>query len=200
MLRIGNELLDDSKASARSEKQTTSEKNKSRPRDLLSLLVRANLATDVPENQRLSDEDVLARSYTNSITPRETLTVESEIPTFLVAGHETTSTGTAWALFALAQDKRIQDKLRVELRTVSTDNPTMDELNGLPYLDYVLRETMRFHPPVPASVRIAVKDDVLPLGTPVIDRHGKEIHHVRFVDGVVVFKILHRVAKSGLLL
>ena len=30
-------------------------------RDLLSLLIKANMATDIPESQRLSDEDVLAR-------------------------------------------------------------------------------------------------------------------------------------------
>ena len=32
------------------------------PRDLLSLLLKANMATDIPDNQRLTDEDVLARA------------------------------------------------------------------------------------------------------------------------------------------
>jgi hypothetical protein len=32
-------------------------------RDLLSLLVKANMAVDVPEDQRLSDEDMLGRPY-----------------------------------------------------------------------------------------------------------------------------------------
>lgn len=32
-------------------------------RDLLSLLVRSNLATDRPENERLSDDDVIARTF-----------------------------------------------------------------------------------------------------------------------------------------
>ena len=31
-------------------------------RDLLTLLIKANMATDIPESQRLSDEDVLARA------------------------------------------------------------------------------------------------------------------------------------------
>ena len=30
-------------------------------RDLLSLLIKANMATDIPESQRLTDEEVLAR-------------------------------------------------------------------------------------------------------------------------------------------
>ena len=30
-------------------------------RDLLTLLLKANMSTDIPESQRMSDEDVLAR-------------------------------------------------------------------------------------------------------------------------------------------
>lgn len=33
-----------------------------RSRDLLTLLIKANMAEDIPEHQRLSDEDVLARA------------------------------------------------------------------------------------------------------------------------------------------
>lgn len=37
-------------------------------RDLLSLLVRANTAKDVPESQRLTDEDVLSRKCSPPLT------------------------------------------------------------------------------------------------------------------------------------
>ncbi|KAF8061719.1 cytochrome P450 [Lyophyllum atratum] len=148
MARIGNGLLRESKASIR-------EKSAWKCRDLLSLLVKSNMATDIPENQRMSDEDVLA-----------------QVPTFLVAGHETTSTGTTWALFAISQDKEVQNKLRKELLTLDTDTPTMDELNALPYLDKVVRETMRLHAPVQSTIREAVKDDILPLNKPFTDRKG----------------------------
>lgn len=103
-----------------------------------------------------------------------------EIPTFLVAGHETTSTATAWALFALTQSPESQTKLRNELLSVSTDNPTMDELNDLPYLDAVIRETLRVHSPVPSTMRVAVKDDILPLGDPVRTTNGEMIDCIRF--------------------
>ncbi|KAJ7132532.1 cytochrome P450 [Mycena epipterygia] len=65
-----------------------------------------------------------------------------------------------------------ETKLREELLTLSTDNPTMDELNALPYLDKVIRETMRVHSPVMFNNRMAVKDDVLPLAKPYIDKAG----------------------------
>ncbi|KAF8232559.1 cytochrome P450 [Tricholoma matsutake] len=153
MARIGNQLLRESKAQA----AATGEKQSNR--DLLSLLVRANMSSDIPESQRMSDRDVLA-----------------QVPTFIVAGHETTSNGTAWALFALTQDLRVQTKLREELFTIDTDNPTMDQLNALPYLDMVVRESLRMHPPAPYVHRQSMKDDILPLRNPVIDCKG-EVHH-----------------------
>ena len=59
MARIGRQLLGDSKAAiVASEK--AGEKNTG-GRDLLSLLVRANTATELSDSQRMSDEDVLAR-------------------------------------------------------------------------------------------------------------------------------------------
>jgi hypothetical protein len=57
MMRIGRKLLQDSK----NEMAENGTFEKGRSRDLLSLLVRANTAKDIPASQRLSDEDVLAR-------------------------------------------------------------------------------------------------------------------------------------------
>jgi cytochrome P450 len=84
-------------------------------------------------------------------------------------------------LYALTQAPHVQDKLRTELLTVSTDNPTMDELNGLPYLDAVVRETMRLHAPVPSILRAAIQDDVIPLEKPVKDGEGNLQYFVRSV-------------------
>ena len=38
------------------------EKKDVQGRDLLTLLLKANMATDIPEDQRLTDEEVLARA------------------------------------------------------------------------------------------------------------------------------------------
>lgn len=67
MTRIGKELLRNAKAAAwaSATEKGEIEKNSLHGRDLLSLLVKANMATDIPESQRLSDEDVLARASVN---------------------------------------------------------------------------------------------------------------------------------------
>ena len=76
-------------------------------------------------------------------------------------------------------------KLCEELLKVPTDNPSMDELSALPYLDTVVRETLRVHSPVPSSVRVAMKDDVIPLNTPFIDKNGQTQHVVWYVQNVL---------------
>lgn len=57
MDRIGKQLLRESKeAIAREGKDETFKR-----RDLLSLLLKANMSTNIAESQRMSDADVLAR-------------------------------------------------------------------------------------------------------------------------------------------
>ena len=124
-------------------------------KDLLSLLVRDNMASDIPEDSRMTDEEVLA-----------------QVPTFLLAGHETTSTAVTWILYALSQNEAAQDKLRAELRACAEDEPSMETLSALPYLDCVVRETMRLYSPVSNTLRVAMKDDVIPTEKEWIDNKG----------------------------
>ncbi|KAJ7235250.1 cytochrome P450 [Mycena rebaudengoi] len=161
-MRIGRSLLLESKKAL----ADSGESQRHRTRDLLSLLVRANTAKDIAESQRLSDEDVIA-----------------QIRTFLIAGHDTTSTVATWALFALSKNVAVQKRLRDELLKLSTDNPTMDELNSLAFLDCVVRETLRLHAPVRFIGRIAMRDDVIPLGTPYTDVNGTVHESLRILKG-----------------
>ncbi|EKM59786.1 uncharacterized protein PHACADRAFT_115009 [Phanerochaete carnosa HHB-10118-sp] len=173
MRRMGMKLIAEKKAAIMaetSEKGRGIERKDMTERDLLTLLIRANMATDIPEDQRLTDDEVLA-----------------QVPTFIVAGHETTSTATTWALFSLSQRPDVQSKLREELLDVSTDSPSMDELNALPYLDAVVRETLRHHSPVPDVMRQAVQDDVIPVGTPYTDKHGRVREHIEIKKGDSVY-------------
>ena len=72
-----------------------------------------------------------------------------------------------------------QTKLREELLSVPSEMPTMEELGALPYLDAVIRETLRIYAPVTTSLRVAVQDDVLPVSQPFTDRKGNLQHEIR---------------------
>ncbi|CAG8614232.1 4348_t:CDS:2 [Gigaspora margarita] len=101
-------------------------------KDLLSLLVKAN--ENLPIDEQLTHVELIG-----------------QVMTFLVAGHETTSTALSWALYFLAKNPDIQDRLRKELLDVLTDCnhfPTYEEIEHLKFLECVLKETLRITPPV----------------------------------------------------
>jgi cytochrome P450 len=74
----------------------------------------------------------------------------------------------------------VQSKLREELFNIATEDPTIDELNSFPYLEKVLRETMRLYPPVSFSMREAMQDDVLPLSRSYLDRNARSYDTIRY--------------------
>ncbi len=65
MKQIGADLVEKKKAAILASHEKNFDLSKddhdTENRDLLTLLMRANMGTDIPESQRLSDEDVIAR-------------------------------------------------------------------------------------------------------------------------------------------
>lgn len=96
----------------------------------------------------------------------------------MFAGTDTTSLALTWILYLCAVYPDVQDRLRTELLTVLPPAPveslTEDEIQSLyasvaelPYLENVIREAMRLIPPVHSSIRVATKDDMVPVSTPI---------------------------------
>ena len=78
--------------------------------------------------------------------------------TFIVAGHDTSSSALARILHQLALNQDVQSRLRDEVTAARKEHGDLeyDILMGLPYLDAVCRETMRLFPPVPQLNRTCV--------------------------------------------
>jgi len=74
--------------------------------------------------------------------------VRDEVMTLFVAGHETTANALTWTWYLLAQHGDVADRLHDELQR---DPQT-------PYLDAVLRESMRLYPPAWIIGREALRD------------------------------------------
>ncbi|NJP43449.1 cytochrome P450 [Actinacidiphila epipremni] len=86
--------------------------------------------------------------------------VRDELMTVFMAGHETTGTGLAWALYELARDPEAQERLHEEVeRVLAGRAPRIDDLAALPYTRQVADETLRLHPPIWVYPRDAVAED-----------------------------------------
>jgi cytochrome P450 len=81
----------------------------------------------------------------------------------IFAGYETTATVIAWILHELALNPDHQKALRNEV-SASPSDPSFDDLHsGLPFLDAVVNETLRVHPPFLQVHREASQDSLVPL-------------------------------------
>jgi cytochrome P450 family 110 len=74
--------------------------------------------------------------------------LRDELLTLLFAGHETTATTLAWALYQIHRQPEVLAKLQYELDTLGQNLPPL-ELAQLPYLTAVCQETLRMYPVLP---------------------------------------------------
>jgi len=97
--------------------------------------------------------------------------VRDHTMTFIAAGHETTANALSWTFYLLSEHPEVREKLLTELRTVlGGQAPTLEDLPKLPYLEWVLNESMRLYPPAWTQGRRSIEafelDGVqLPAGT-----------------------------------
>ncbi len=71
--------------------------------------------------------------------------LRDELLTLLVAGHETTATSLAWALYWIHHLPQVREKLLQELDALG-ENPDPNAIFRLPYLNAVCQETLRIYP------------------------------------------------------
>ncbi|MEM1425387.1 MAG: cytochrome P450, partial [Cyanobacteria bacterium P01_H01_bin.130] len=71
--------------------------------------------------------------------------LRDELLTLLFAGHETTATAMAWAMYWIHRQPGCLEKLRDELNALPDDASPL-ELTKLPYLNAVCNETLRLYP------------------------------------------------------
>lgn len=107
---------------------------------LLDLLLQASV-----DGKPLSNEDI-----------------REEVETFMFEGHDTTTSGTSFALYVISRHPEVQEKLFSEIREVIGDDktlaPSYTQLQNLHYLECVIKESMRLYPPVPIIGRYFKED------------------------------------------
>ena len=139
------------------EKMDDAERNAS-AKDILALIAK--------ENKKLQEAGEPGLAFN---------TMRDQIMTFLGAGHDTTATGVAWTIHLLSTHPEIQIRLRNEIReympflfdransdtNIDSTQLAAADPDKLPYLDNVCRESLRYIPPIPMTVRQSLKDDTI---------------------------------------
>lgn len=119
-----------------------------------------------------------------NMTEQEVL---AQMNTLLFAGFETTSGSLTWALIELSRNQPYQNKLREELMNLGTTDPTYEQLmHGLPFLDAVVHEILRLHPPVSETLRQAHEDIIIPLSKPITTATGELVSNIFVQKGETV--------------
>lgn len=123
-------------------------------RDLLSLLIQAR---DAQSGTCLTEDELLGHTGV-----------------LFFAGYETSSNALAWTLFLLSQHPEVAAHLLDELQSVlGGEAPTVEQLQQLPLLERVIKESLRLLPPVPWNGRVLSQPTTfgsydLPAGTEVL--------------------------------
>lgn len=159
----------------------------------------------------MSESELMGQRQSNRYSSRVSPLTPLVVTTFILAGHETTSTVLTWLLYTLSEHTDVQEKLRAEIRAAlkqateeGREELGADELASLPYLDAVCvsirisrsrfdlnrrlqREILRFEPAVTATIRSSTYHDDIPLSTPIKTRSGKMISSIHVNPGQIIF-------------
>jgi len=95
-----------------------------------------------------------------------------------------------WILFELATHPDEQRQLRDEIYSVQAANRAGDaeavNFDALPFLNAVIKETMRYDTVVPHLFRVATRDEVIPLTAKVCCRSGSVIERLPLSRGTEI--------------
>lgn len=103
--------------------------------DVLSMLIAAR---DAQTGFQLSEDELIGH-----------------VGVFFLAGYDTSAIALTWTLFLLSQHPEVLADLLDELESVlQGEAPTVEQLQQLPLLERVIKESMRVLPPVPWNGRV----------------------------------------------
>ncbi|KAJ6609032.1 cytochrome P450 [Mycena sp. CBHHK59/15] len=151
-------------------------------KDVMSVLLNAN--KNASDEDRLPEDEVIA-----------------QMGTLTAAANDTTPNALSRIFWHLGRHLEVQEKLREEILNCNIDleNPDSaqlyEDLSALPYLDAVIRETMRLHPPLSMLQRRSNVDTAIPLWRPITGADGSEVHTLNVAKGtdfILVVVAAHR--------
>ncbi|KAE9410968.1 cytochrome P450 [Gymnopus androsaceus JB14] len=137
-------------------------------KDVLSVLVRSNLAED--PKKALHEDEVL-----------------SQMATLILAGHETTASSCTWLMYEITKNPKDQERILTEIKNtrarVGNGELTASDYDSMHFFNAAIKEGLRLHPIVPSVAREAGSDDTIPLSYPVITESGEQLSQIPVSKG-----------------
>ena len=163
--------------------------------------IRRLLMAFVEQRRREIDEGTAPDDLATAImTTRDPVTgdifdqaeMADQMAIFFLAGHETSASALAWALYCIANQPHVQQRMHEEAAAVFAGTPQFSDMRRLSYTRDVFRETLRLYPPVPMMIREAtcpetMRDKQVAPGSPVIVSSWHIGRHERIWDRPHVF-------------
>ncbi|XP_017069429.1 probable cytochrome P450 6a21 [Drosophila eugracilis] len=141
------------------------EQNNIRRNDFMDQLIDLKnnplMMSETGENVNLTIEEIAAQAFV-----------------FFAAGFETSSTTMGFALYELAQNQGIQNRVRTEIQEVSEKYKgelSYESVKELVYLDQVISETLRLYTVLPVLNRECLEDFVVPENPKYVIKKGMPI-------------------------
>ncbi|KAG2347625.1 cytochrome P450 [Suillus weaverae] len=183
------EIMDHGSKKAFAEKkaalETSAASSSSQGKDMMDIMLKANSASS--SSERLADTELLG-----------------QMNVMVFAGLDTTTSALSRCVYLLAKNPLAQVRLRSEIRDAirstsltqddfslfERDNSLLhlsyDTLINLPFLDGIVRETLRLYPPFPHMARNVNKATTLPLQFPVRSSSGADLSAITLPENTVI--------------
>lgn len=197
--KAGKELIENKRSTILANKVTASEIE---DKDILSLLIKANLSSD--PSKRLSDTVLLDQLSTLLFAGSDTTALAFSWCIHLLSLNPDTQTRLREEILSLASNSTsYSDSSRVPSPTTSetqsyascssfsaagvySEYARADAIEALPFLDSVVRETLRLCPPVHSTIRTPIQNDTIPISAPLVMRDGTAVGGIYIRKGTYV--------------
>ncbi|PKY01585.1 n-alkane-inducible cytochrome P450 [Aspergillus campestris IBT 28561] len=118
------------------------------------------------------------------------VSLRDQLLNVLLSGRDTTACCLAWTFRLLVRHEQAMCRLRREVSSIMGDSPhaTREQIKKMPYLAYVIKESLRLYPPVPLNNREAIRTTILPTGggpnadKPMLIRKGELVVFSQYVN------------------
>ncbi|KAK0438186.1 cytochrome P450 [Desarmillaria tabescens] len=140
--------------------------------------------------------NVLAMSHLNDDAKKQMNDgeIDSQLATFVLAGHDTTANTMAWLLYELSLHPEDQAKIREEISRTKLNASgalTSNDYDSMLWLNACIKEVLRFHPLGHILFRQPAQDDVLPLSEPITTSDGQVYSQIPISKGQVVMTSIY---------